>query len=57
MNRPKFKTCGRCKGKGYYHAKLKDLGKCTYEWNIVSCDMPGCHGGIVNLEENHKAFC
>lgn len=57
MDKPKTKTCSRCKGKGYYSGRAFNLGTRTYDYfEALNCDMPGCHNGIVNLEENSKSF-
>lgn len=40
--------CQQCKGKGYYHANLKNLGTKTLESHIVPCDNPTCKNGVVD---------
>lgn len=48
--------CSRCKGKGYHWDKIRNPGTCQYEKHIVTCFMPGCHGGIMNRQENYQSF-
>ena len=54
----KKKICGCCKGKGGIWQLVKDLSgkKDLPESHYVECPIPGCHNGIVDLEENSKAF-
>jgi len=40
-----LKDCQRCKGKGGYYQKLKNLGTGKCDEHYVSCDMPGCLNG------------
>lgn len=52
--------CKRCNGKGHHYAILKDLsGKqlhgCGIEVNSI-CDQPGCHDGIIDIEEYYKTI-
>lgn len=54
------RKCSRCKGLGYYYAVLVDRAgrnnhSCGTE-HVVSCDMAGCHNGIMNLKENYASF-
>lgn len=57
------KICGRCKGQGGYFIKLRQSLSTPYRFarsdgclveHYVSCDMPGCHNGIVDLKENYE---
>lgn len=55
--------CQQCKGTGFYFVKLKQSrstplkfarnDSCLVE-HYVSCDVPGCHNGIVNHEEQKR---
>jgi hypothetical protein len=51
------KKCQKCNGKGHYSGRLMNCGTSEMEWHeVISCDVPGCHNGTMNLEENSKAF-
>jgi len=54
------KQCQKCKGKGYYHTKLRDLaGRQPHGCGIdavVPCDIPGCHNGIVDMKEHNASW-
>ena len=45
-------------GRGHYLLTMKDLaGRENHSCGItqiVPCDFPGCHNGIVDVEENHR---
>jgi len=55
----KKNICQKCKGEGHYTTTLKDRsGRNPHglgTTHIVPCDFPGCHGGIVDSEENRRA--
>ena len=56
-----LKPCSRCKGLGRVVMLLKappwrhygNGGNCG-ESHIVVCPMPGCHNGIMDVEENYR---
>lgn len=48
-------TCPRCKGKGYCHEKIQNLGTRDWEWHIVDCLQPGCERG--KIDRNKKCDC
>jgi len=48
------KECPKCKGEGGYQTTIKHPATCSYVSAHVSCDFPGCHNGIVNLDENRR---
>jgi hypothetical protein len=49
-------TCQKCKGAGYYHMSFPDkTGRGGSHTQIVPCDFPGCHNGIIDREENRRA--
>ena len=50
-NATQKRTCQKCKGEGHYTHKF---GIDNYQ--IVPCDFPGCHNGIVDSEENYHAL-
>jgi len=45
-------TCDKCKGAGHYVCQVRNHGTGETRATHVACDMPGCHGGKVNLWEN-----
>ena len=54
-NKEGKQICQKCKGLGHYPTKVKNLGTLDYNDSIVPCDFPGCHGGMVDREENRRA--
>jgi hypothetical protein len=52
----KFIQCDRCKGEGALWEKIQNRGTLDYVLSYVVCQQPGCHNGMVNLEECYKQF-
>jgi len=52
--------CDKCKGKGMYEAKLRDLSGKHSAWDNfgraawVTCDQPCCENGMVDIEKLHE---
>ena len=50
--------CPKCKGNGGYYTNLKDLGgRQSHGLGVdhyVPCDYPGCHNGVVDIDENRR---
>lgn len=54
MPQVRAEVCDRCKSEGGYHTTIRHNATCSMVPAWVLCDMPGCHNGIVDLDENAR---
>ena len=51
------RVCQKCKGRGYFSANLMNHGTKSMDFHhAIPCDFPGCHNGIVDIEENQRQY-
>lgn len=51
---PRKQVCSRCNGVGAYWTGIRNGSQINNHY--VSCDMPGCHNGMVDRKENYLAL-
>lgn len=49
------RKCQKCEGKGYFSDYLMNPGTKTRDfYTAITCDVPGCNNGIMDLAENYR---
>ena len=53
------KICSLCKGKGYIHSQIKNLGKLEMVDAMVPCPIQFCNRGTINksCRKNPRELC